>query len=408
MVVIGNKRNKKACNRLSQKKRRQWNVREKLMIVHYFENNNRNVREIAKKFNIYPKQLRDWSNKKGTLLMTASHVTKLHLSKTAKYPKLEDDLFAWITISLSKSPEFLANNSGIAGFKFSPKWLNGFLGRYDLSERHRTIVAQQLPSDLIEKQNIFLSYVMYLRIHNKYELKYMGNMDETLMWFDLPNNTTINQKGAKMVENMWTLRNWFGNPHSMLMLDFFHGYIVDFVKNRLVEKNTNMAMISGGCTSKLQPLDVAINNLRDQYNNWMISNIHAFTSTGKIKRPSYSMAATWVKESWDEISKDLIQRSFKSCEISTNLDGLEDDCIGDHDSLLDRDNKMIENSDDSTDENYEEYAEEVDYENKWDIEIDQKEDQEEDNDEGEGEGKDGGNLTTKILMMKKFTIDLRN
>ncbi|GBC09063.1 hypothetical protein RclHR1_00860001 [Rhizophagus clarus] len=122
----------------------------------------------------------------------------------------------------------------------------------------------------------------------------------------------------------------------------------------------------------------------------MISNIHAFTS-GKIKRPSYSMAMTWVKESWNEISKDLIQRSFKSCGISTNLDGSKDDCIGNHDSLLNRDNEIIENSDDSTDENYEEYAEEVNYENKWDIEVDQKEDQKKDNDEGEREGEDGGN-----------------
>ncbi|GES90880.1 hypothetical protein GLOIN_2v1775922 [Rhizophagus clarus] len=98
-----------------------------------------------------------------------------------------------------------------------------------------------------------------------------------------------------------------------------------------------------------------------------------------------------VKESWDEISEDLIQRSFKSCGISTNLDGLADDYIGDHDSLLDRDNEMIENSDDLTDKNYEEYTEEVDYENKWDIEVNQKEDQEENNGKGEGEGEDSGN-----------------
>ncbi|GBB90656.1 hypothetical protein RclHR1_01770004 [Rhizophagus clarus] len=89
--------------------------------------------------------------------------------------------------------------------------------------------------------------------------------------------------------------------------------------------------------------------------------------------------------------KDLIQRSFKSCGISINLDGSEDNCIGDYDSLLDRDNEMIKNSDDSIDENYEEYAEEVDYENKWNIEVDQKKNQEEDNDEGEGEEEDGDN-----------------
>src|SRR6266542_7090173 len=40
---------------------------------------------------------------------------------------------------------------------------------------------------------------MYLRIHNKYLLKYIANMDETPIRFDLPSNTTINQKGTKTV-----------------------------------------------------------------------------------------------------------------------------------------------------------------------------------------------------------------
>lgn len=148
-------------------------------------------------------------------------------------------------------------------------------------------------------------------------------MDETPLWFDLPINTTINQKGAKTVsirttgherssftvilacmadgtklpavcifklknipkekfprgiyirvnekgwvneqemlwwiENVWTSRNRFGNPRSMLVYDSFRGHTVNSVKNRLIEKNTNIAVIPGGCTSKLQPLDVAIN-----------------------------------------------------------------------------------------------------------------------------------------------------
>src|SRR6266542_2087704 len=102
-------------------------------------------------------------------------------------------------IFLSRNKVFLANNLGIAGFKFSNKWLDGFLRRYDLGERRKTMLSQILPQNLIEIQNIFLSYIMYLRIHNKYPLKYIGNMDETPMWFDLPSNTTINQKGAKTV-----------------------------------------------------------------------------------------------------------------------------------------------------------------------------------------------------------------
>jgi hypothetical protein len=269
------------------------------------------------------------------------YVTKLHSGKPPNYPNLEDDLFTWVcekrangiaitrklitrkAISLSKNREFLANNPGVAGFKFSSKWLDGFLGRYDLTERRKTTVAQHLPEDLIETQHAFLSYIMYMRIQHNYPLKYIGNMDETLMWFDMPSNSTINQKGAKTVsirmtgyeqssftviltcmadgtklpavcifklqkipkekfphgvhirankkgwvneqemlwwiETVWTSRNPFGNTRSLLVLDSFRGHTVDTVKNRLVEKNTNIAIIPGGCTSKLQPLDVSVN-----------------------------------------------------------------------------------------------------------------------------------------------------
>ena len=139
------------------------------MVIYYFENNNRNVRGTAKKFNVQLKQIRDWIKKKEKLLVTASHIAKLHPEKSAKYPNLENSLYAWIcekrdsgnavtrklitkkAISLSKNQEFLANNPSIIGFKFSNKWLDAFLNRYNLSQRHKTTVAQQLPSDLIEK-----------------------------------------------------------------------------------------------------------------------------------------------------------------------------------------------------------------------------------------------------------------
>ena len=61
------------------------------------------------------------------------------------------------------------------------------------------------------------------------------------------------------IETVWTKRNPFGNSCSMLVLNSFRGHTTNPVKNQLVEKNTNIAVIPGGCTSKLQPLDVAIN-----------------------------------------------------------------------------------------------------------------------------------------------------
>jgi hypothetical protein len=58
-----------------------------------------------------------------------------------------------------------------------------------------------------------------------------------------------------------------------------------------------------------------------------------YTPTGKIKRLSYSLVATWVKEAWDNIDPAMIRRSFKCCGISTELNGSEDDSIFDFDKV---------------------------------------------------------------------------
>ena len=87
MVVISNKQNKKACNRLLQKKRRQWNVRKKLMVIHYFENNKRNVRGTSKKFDTQPKQVCDWV-KKRSIISRCSLCGKTSSGKTSQISKI--------------------------------------------------------------------------------------------------------------------------------------------------------------------------------------------------------------------------------------------------------------------------------------------------------------------------------
>src|SRR6266542_1086265 len=98
----------------------------------------------------------------------------------------------------------------------------------------------------------------------------------------------------------------------------------------------------------------------------MLSITHNFTSAEKIKRPSYSTVATWIKESWDEVDNNLIQRSFKCYGILTKTDSSEDYYIFDYDKLSDpvndEDDEIIEVVDDE-----EEYVEEDDYENEWNV-----------------------------------------
>ena len=41
--------------------------------------------------------------------------------------------------------------------------------------------------------------------------------------------------------------------------------------------------------------------------------IKEYTPSGRIKKPSYSLVANWVKDSWDAIDPNMIKRSFKCC-----------------------------------------------------------------------------------------------
>src|SRR2546423_12510062 len=71
--------------------------------------------------------------------------------------------------------------------------------------------------------------------------------------------------------------------------------------------------------------------------------IKKYTPSGRIKKPSYSLVANWVKDSWDAIDPNMIKRSFKCCGISNDINGLEDDLIFDL-SKLENVNNEIEES----------------------------------------------------------------
>ena len=77
----------------------------------------------------------------------------------------------------------------------------------------------------------------------------------------------VNQKGWMNEDEMlWWINNiWIqrtvelSNPRTLLVLDSFRGHLVDSVKREFINSYTNIAVIPGGLTSRLQPLDVGIN-----------------------------------------------------------------------------------------------------------------------------------------------------
>ena len=121
-------------------------------------------------------------------------------------------------------------------------------------------------------------------------------------------------------------------PRSLLVWDMFRAHCCDSVKEKLKEYRTRQAVIPGGCTSVLQPLDVSINKpfktyLRKLWNTWMVSDEKEFTKSGAMKRPGLSLVVQWVKEAWESISEDIIIKSFKKCGISNAMNGTEDDIL---------------------------------------------------------------------------------
>jgi len=194
--------------RVTRKLKRQWSVREKLMIITYHEKGH-SKRLTADKFGIELRQFRDWIKNKEKLISVTSYVQKLNIGAHPKFSHLEDELMEWFTEarsqlktvtrfmiqvkarSLAKKTSYQSEYPDVKNAKFSRKWVDGFMSQHNLSIRRKITVAQQLSEDYAEQQSEFLSYVMYLRKENEYPLSLIRNMDETLMLFNFPSNTTV-------------------------------------------------------------------------------------------------------------------------------------------------------------------------------------------------------------------------
>ena len=125
--------------------------------------------------------------------------------------------------------------------------------------------------------------------------------------------------------------------------------------------------------------------MRKIYNQWFDKGIKEYTKAGKLKRPSYSLIADWVKEAWEAIDVNLVRKSFKYCGISNEMDGSEDNLIFDFTRIDNQTNpgrgiKSQEESEDRDDDDNDEG--EIANESKGE---DANESEDEDTSESEGE-----------------------
>lgn len=270
----------------------------------------------------------------------------------------------------------------------SDGWLQKFFVRQQFSLRRKTSVSQRLPADLIPKVSNFIMTTRKLRHVNKYSLSNVENMDETPLWYDMPGETTVTHRGQRSVPIRTTghdkgrftvvlsamadgrkLKPYvvFKGVRPIAELNKVPGVVVAYSRNgwmnekltidwakrcwgtlffghrllvwgaykcvkNVLKKNTNsdISVIPGGLTCKLQPADVSWNkpfkgSYKGKYNEWMIGGTKSYTAAGNVRAPSKLLCLQWVKEAcMDTISSDIIKKWFRSCGISLNIDGTEE------------------------------------------------------------------------------------
>ena len=93
--------------------------------------------------------------------------------------------------------------------------------------------------------------------------------------------------------------------------------------------NVTPAVIPGGCTPLLQPLDVSINKpLKDHAKKLWLEYMYSIQDTAKpTKTATNQQVVDWIVKAQERISSEMIVKSFKVTALSTNLDGSEDHMI---------------------------------------------------------------------------------
>ena len=128
------------------------------------------------------------------------------------------------------------------------------------------------------------------------------------------------------------VRPFTGRKPAILVLDSFRGHLTKDVNAAMKKINVCPAVIPGGCTSLLQPLDVSINKpmkdrarqLRQEY---MLQMSDTDTPT---KSPFKQQILDWIVAAQEQVNQDIICKSFLVTGITNKLDGSEDYLMNDN------------------------------------------------------------------------------
>ena len=99
------------------------------------------------------------------------------------------------------------------------------------------------------------------------------------------------------------------------MCSQFKAHVTESTKRHASKLKAHIAVIPGGLTSQLQPLDVSVNKpfkgfMHEEWSQWNEAPTHHVTPAGRLKRPSISGVCKWVKNSWQRVKSETIVKIF--------------------------------------------------------------------------------------------------
>ena len=109
---------------------------------------------------------------------------------------------------------------------------------------------------------------------------------------------------------------------SLLVLNSFKAHTTDAVQNTLEEINTEAPVIPGGCTSKVQPLDVCVNKpfkqlLKASWAQYLKRAVSSTQDGTKVKTATRQEVTDWIVSAWQAMKekRELIRKSFQVCAL---------------------------------------------------------------------------------------------
>ena len=358
-------------------KLKSYSISFKVKVIEFAKANNNH--KAAATFGVDRKRVIEWRKNEEKLKSCESIITTKRLpgaGRKLEYADIDNQILDWIQqrrqlggrvtgLAVKREALRLHQQNGNQQFKASYGWLRRFMKRHRITFRAATHIAQKLPTELEAKRQNFLSFIIRMHKLRDYNLNFIGNMDETPVYLDMPGTKTIDNIGEKTIalkttghekqrvtvmlagladgtklppvvilkgvrlpreipsgivvemapkswatEQIiltWLNKVWKKNSQHrrLLVWDAYRPHITPKVKEFVrVNTNTDMAVIPGGCTSKLQPIDVSINKpfkakFRELYDDWLMNGWVQLTRGGNRKAPPTTKIKVFLESSND-------------------------------------------------------------------------------------------------------------